>query len=202
MEQSVLVSSSSEIQPPMSGAGFWVRAGARVIDTIVHNIVWYVAAIFVGIAISIYASISGISTSQIFAKSESTSPIGFILALVGTISYHAISEYIHGASLGKLIFKIHVKNDGGQPISLKAALIRSSAYFVDGLFFGLVAYENMKKTPLNQRYGDKWANSVVVERSKLSQSQLPSGWKFLLAFIIAIVVDGLIAVLSTILSLL
>ena len=101
-----------------------------------------------------------------------------------------------------MIFKIHVKNEDGQPISLKAALIRSCAYFIDSLFFGVVAYENMKKTPLNQRLGDKWANSVVVERTKLVQSQLPSGWKFILAFTIAIVVDGFIAVLATLLNLL
>lgn len=202
MEQLVSVSPLSEIQTPTAGVGFWVRAGARVIDTIVHNVVWYVAAFFVGIAISIYAMISGIPTSQIFSKSESTSAFGFILALVGSILYHAISEYLHGASLGKLIFKIHVKNEDGQPISMKAALTRSCAYFIDGLFFGIVAYESMKKSPLNQRYGDKWAKSVVVERNKLTQSQLPSGWKFLLAFAVAIVVDGMIAVLSTVLNLL
>ena len=202
MEQSISVSPSSEIQAPLTGAGFWTRAGARVIDTIAHNIVWSVAALLVGIAIGIYSTISGVPTSQILSKSKGTSVISFFLDLVGFIFYQAISEYIHGASLGKLIFKIHVKNEDGQPISMKAALIRSCAYFIDGLFFGIVAYESMKKSPLNQRYGDKWAKTVVFERNKLAQSQLPSGWKFLLAFTVAIVVDGMIAVLSTVLHLL
>lgn len=202
MEQSISPFSSSGIQAPTAGAGFWVRVGARVIDTIVHNIVWLVAAFLAGIAIGIYAMIAGISTSQIFTKSDSTSLTGFILALLGSIFYHTISEYIYGASLGKLIFKIHVKNEEGQPISLKAAFIRSCAYFIDGFFFGLVAYENMRKSPLNQRLGDKWANSVVVERTKLSQVQLPPVWKFIMALILAVVVDGFIAVLSTLVTLL
>jgi uncharacterized RDD family membrane protein YckC len=202
MEQSVLVSSTSEIQAPISGVGFWARAGARVIDTIIHNIVWFVAAFLFGVAISIYAMISGIPTSQILAKSGSIPGVGIVLALVGYIFYHAISEYIYGASLGKLIFKILVKNENGQPISMKASLIRSCAYLIDGLFFGIIAYDNMRKTPLNQRYGDKWANSVVVKRTKLVQSQLPSGWKFLLAFTIAVIVDGFIAILSGMLKLL
>jgi uncharacterized RDD family membrane protein YckC len=202
MEQSIPILSSSEIQAPTAGAGFWVRVGARVIDTIVHNIVWYVAAFLVGIVISIYAMMAGISTSQIFARSGSTPAIGFILALIGSIFYQTISEYIYGASLGKLIFKIHVKNEDGQPISMKAAFIRSCAYFIDGIFFGLVAYENMKKSPLNQRLGDKWAGSVVVERTKLLQAQLPSGWKFIAAFVLAVVVDGFVAVLWTVVNLL
>ncbi|HSA98454.1 MAG TPA: RDD family protein [Candidatus Nitrosotenuis sp.] len=202
MEQSVAVSSPSEIQVPVSGAGFWVRAGAQIIDTIIHNLIWFVAAFLFGIAIRIFSMISGIPTSQIFANAESTSAMAFVLALIGSIFYHAISEYMYGASLGKLIFRLHVKNEHGQPISIKAALIRSCTYFIDALFFGLVAYYNMQTSPRNQRLGDKWAKTVVVERTKLAPSQIPSGWQFLLAFAVAILVDGLIAVFSTVLALL
>jgi hypothetical protein len=33
---------------------------------------------------------------------------------------------------------------------------------VDGLFFGLVAYSQMQQSAINQRYGDKWADTRVV----------------------------------------
>jgi len=202
MEQSVLVSSyHDKIERPVAGAGFWIRAGARIIDTIVHNIVWFVAAFLIGVLIGIYGAITGTPTSHLFTGAESPSAMEFLLALVGSIFYHAISEFICGTSLGKLIFRIYVKNEGGQTISIGAAIIRSCAYFIDALFFGLVAYGNMKKSPLNQRLGDKWAKTVVVERSNLIQAQLPPWWKFLLAFVAAIVIDGFIAVLSTVLDL-
>ena len=204
MEQSVAVSSPSETQAPTSGAGFWVRAGARIIDIVVHNLIWYVTAYLLGFAIYIFSVISGIPMSRILANVESTSIslTAFILAIIGSIFYHAISEYMYGASLGKLIFRLHVRNEDGQPISIKASLIRSFVFFIDGIFFGIVAYYNMQTSHLNQRLGDKWAKTIVVERSKLAPSQLPSGWRFLFAFTLSVVADGFIAVVSNLLELL
>ena len=200
MEQSISAPFLSETQTPVSGVGFGIRFAARVIDMIVHYIIWYVAAYIIGIAINIYAMISGIPVSEILANSGSSSVYGFFLALFGSFFYQTFSEYICGASLGKIIFKIHVLSDDGQPISFKAAVIRSAAYFVDGMVFGLVAYENMKKTPLRQRYGDKWANTIVVKRSSLAKIHLPTGWKFMLAFIVGVIADGLCAIVSTLIN--
>jgi len=191
-----------EIEQPLEGAGFWVRAGARVIDTILHNILWFVSAFLIGIVIGLIGIITGTPTSQLVSETESSSAISFIFALAGYILYHAASEYICGTSPGKIIFKLYVKNEDGQPISIGAALIRSCVYFIDAFFFGLVAYGSMKESPLNQRLGDKWAKTVVVERSKLVQAQFPPWWKYLLAFVVAIILDGFIATLSTILELL
>jgi hypothetical protein len=47
----------------------------------------------------------------------------------------------------------------------------------------------MKKSTLSQRLGDKWAKTVVVARSTITQIQLPSGWKFVMAFMIGIAAD-------------
>lgn len=200
MEQSIPVPFLSETPAPTTGVGFGVRFGARLIDMIVHYIIWYGAAFVISISINLYAAFTGVPTSEIYSNSDSSRLIAFFLALFGSFAYSVFSEYISGATLGKLIFKIRVINSEGSPISFKAALIRSTALFVDEMFVGLVAYDNMKKTPLRQRYGDKWANTVVVKRSSLAPSQLPSGLKFVLAFMIAVMADGLCAVVSTLIS--
>ena len=200
MEQSISVPFLSETPAPTTGVGFRVRFAARLVDMIVHYIIWYGAAFVISFSINLYAALAGVPALEVYANSDSSRIIGFILALLGTIFYSVFSEYIFGASLGKLIFKIRVINSDGSPLSFKAALIRSAAYFIDGMFVGLVAYDSMKRTPLRQRYGDKWANTVVVKRSSLAPSQLHSGWKFVLAFVIAVMADGLCAVVSTLIS--
>lgn len=201
MEQSIFASAPAvEITPVLIGAGWRVRANARIIDIIIHNIVGLVSGFFTMFAIDIYGAIIGKPIIQLLAKQESPF-VGFLLAMIGAILYQATCEYIYGASLGKLLFKIHVVNENGEPISMIAALIRSFAFFIDSIFLGLIAYEFMKKSKLNQRLGDKWAKTIVVERSKLSKAQLPSGKKFVLAFIIAIIIDSMFASLSMVLKL-
>jgi uncharacterized RDD family membrane protein YckC len=160
-----------------------------------------VSGLLAGVAIGVYLAITGTHISDLSTKLGSLSIMSVILALIGSTLYHAICEYICGTSLGKLIFKIHVVNKDGYPISIKAALIRSAAYFVDSMFFGAVAYMSMTKSRLNQRLGDEWANTAVVERSKLTQSQLPPWWKYVAAFAIAAMVDGVILGLAVIVKL-
>jgi|RhiMetdeSRZDD1v2_1073273.scaffolds.fasta_scaffold1358410_1 uncharacterized RDD family membrane protein YckC len=201
MEQSISVSSPA-IQAPRLGAGFGVRAGAQIVDLIIHNVMGLVIGVMVGILIGIYSIAAETSPSILVAKLEATSPIGYILALLGYVVYHAICEGMHGATLGKLIFKIHVLKEDGNPASIGSALIRSLAFYIDALFFGLVAAASMRSSELQQRLGDKAAKTVVVERSSFNPYQWPSGWKFVLVFLLAIAADGFIFFLSLILKLL
>jgi len=200
MEQPIPVSSEAA-QIPSLGAGFGIRTGAQIIDLIIHNILGLIAGSFLGVLIALYAAVAGIPASALTAKLQTTSLIGYIIALVGYALYHAICEGVHGATLGKLILKIHVLREDGNPASFGSTIIRSFAFFIDGFFFGLVAYSSMKQSALNQRLGDKWAKTVVVARSTLDQHQWPSGWKFIIAFLIAIMVDGFLLVLPLILKL-
>jgi len=199
MEQPIPISSQAT-QAPRMGVGFASRAGAQIIDLILHNILGFLAGLFVGLSISLYAAVTGTPASTLTAKLQPTGLIGYVLALIGYVLYHAVCEGIYGATLGKLILKIHVVNEDGDQASLGAAIIRSFAFFIDGLFFGLIAYSSMKQSALSQRLGDKWAKTVVVARSTLNQYQLPSGWKFVIAFLIAIMVDGLFLALPLILN--
>ena len=201
MEQPIHVSSPA-IQAPSLGVGFGFRTGAQIIDLIIHNILALLAGLFVGVSIAVYATVTGIPASALTSTLGATDLIGYIFALTGFALYHTVCEGMHGATLGKLILKIHVLREDGTPASFGSALIRSFAFFIDRLFFGLVAYSSMKQSVLSQRLGDKWAKTVVVARSTLNQGQLPSGWKFVVAFLIAILVDGFFLALPLILKLL
>lgn len=201
MEQPILVL-SPVTQAPSLGVGFGLRTGAQIIDLIIHNILGLLAGLFVGLLIALYAAVTGIPESALTSKLGAANLIGYIFALTGSALYHAVCEGIYGATLGKLILKIHVLREDGTPVSFGSALIRSFALFIDSIFFGLVAYSSMKQSALNQRLGDKWAKTVVVARSTLNQDQLPSGWKFVVAFLIAIVIDGFFLSLPLILNLL
>ena len=107
MEQSIPVSSPA-VQPPRLGAGFGLRAGAQIVDLIIHNVIGLAVSFIVGILIAIYAMSTGTPASVLVDKVQHTTPVDYILALLGYVFYHAICEGMHGATLGKLIFKVHV----------------------------------------------------------------------------------------------
>ena len=190
---------SKTIEQPRWGAGFGLRAVAQVIDLIVHNVTAYIGGIFGGVIIVIYALATGQSPTFLTSKLQTTSLVWYVFPLAGYIIYHAICESIHGATLGKLIMKIQVVDENGSRCSIGGAFIRSLAFSVDSLFFGIVAVLSMNSSELKQRYGDKWAHTVVVEKSQLSELQKQSGWRFFVAFLIAITVDGGIIMLSLVL---
>src|SRR5688572_1477875 len=136
MEQSLsFIPASDEIQPPTVGAGFGTRFGARLIDTIIHNLTGGVFGLAAGIMLGLYGLIAAVPVEELTAKAGAASPLDFAFALIGSILFHTICEYMYGASPGKVICKIHVRQENGQPISLAAAFKRSIAYFIDSLVF-------------------------------------------------------------------
>ncbi len=201
MEQSSPISSQVS-QEPKLGAGFGIRAGAQIIDLIIHNVFGLGMGVLIGLFIGVYAGITGTPVITLTSKLQTNAPIGYLLALLGYVLYHMFCEGIHGATLGKLIFKIHVLKEDGSPASMGSAFIRSLAFYVDGILFGLVAAASMRSSALQQRLGDKWAKTIVVERSSLMQFQWPSGWRFVIAFLIALAADGLMVIISIALKLL
>lgn len=163
MEQ-FIPNSSQAIQAPSLGAGFGLRFGARVIDIIVHNIVWLGSTFTTGVIIGLYGLIIGVNSPTLLAR-MSTKPINCMFPLIGYVIYHSICEGMHGAALGKFIFKLHVLQEDGSSVSTGAGFIRSIAFYVDGLFFGIVAIASMQSSELKQRLGDKWAKTVVVQQT-------------------------------------
>lgn len=200
MEQSFPIS-PQVLEAPKFGAGFGRRAGAQVVDLIIHNAMGFMVGFVAGLMIAVYAAVTGVSASALSAKLGGATLTGYILALSGYVAYHTICEGMHGATLGKLLFKVHVLGEDGNPASLVSALIRSVAFILDSFFLGVVAYSNMQKSERRQRLGDKWAKTVVVDRSAMNRYPRPSGWQFVLVFLVALAADGLFFALPLIIKL-
>ena len=148
--------------PISEGAGFGIRAAARIIDFIYALILMVVAGLLAGIALAVLEQAGFVEPGWENRVGEGKL-LEWVLGLLTAVLLHSVTEGMYGASLGKLICRLHVVAEDGQAITLGQAFKRSLAYCWDSLFFGLIGYTSMKRSPLNQRYGDHWARTVVVK---------------------------------------
>ena len=146
--------------------GFRVRAGARILDTLVCLAISAVAGIVAFVLLSIVASLGGLPADW-FQKAQETGVTGFLWGLTAVTLYHTVAEAVGGATIGKLIVGVRVLSDDFRPCSIKGAAIRSLGYCLDSLFLGMVAYSFMSDSPLKQRVGDKWGRTVVVKAASV-----------------------------------
>ena len=77
--------------------------------------------------------------------------------------YQAASEFVGGASVGKLVCGLRVVSEDFTHVSFRGAFIRSCAFLVDGFLFGYIGYRSMNMSSLAQRYGDHWGGTTVVK---------------------------------------
>lgn len=187
---STLLDLSTDGPSIREGAGFWVRALARVIDTLVHTAVGLAAGLAMGILVAIGSALQGIPGDESIQKLSATTPLAFLAALIGDIALHAVAEALHGSTVGKRICGLTVISEDGTPATLPGALKRSIAYFWDALFFGLVGARKMSESPRNQRFGDVWGHTQVVRLSALDPASRRSWVSLVLANGLAVVIDG------------
>jgi uncharacterized RDD family membrane protein YckC len=148
------------------GARFWVRAGAQIIDLAAHTAIWVVVALLFGMGLGIYAEVAHADMEPLLEELATRTWYGYLASGMGFVLYHAIMEQLGAATVGKQLTGLAVVNTDGGAISFLAALGRSLALYVDGLFLGIPAFSAMKP-PLQQRLGDQWCGTVVVKRSTL-----------------------------------
>ncbi|HEY4414745.1 MAG TPA: RDD family protein [Verrucomicrobiae bacterium] len=174
----------TELQTPLTvvkltKAGFWLRVLARIIDISFIVIVAIIVGVFCGM-VFYSLSASGLIAADWEHRIREFSFASIGLGLLGKILYEFFCEGIHGATLGKLCCKIRVVREDGTPSNLKGALIRSLAYYLDSQFFGAVGYTLMSKSPLNQRYGDKWGKTIVIKTNEIAPESQRTLRRFLL----------------------
>jgi uncharacterized RDD family membrane protein YckC len=170
--------------------GFGRRAAARIIDFIIHFGVGMVSGIIAAIGIGIVSVITGESADAMLAKMQNTGAAAFLLSLLGSVLYESICEGLHGSTAGKLVLGLTVLRTDGRPCTYVQAIARNFAFFFDSILFGLVAHISMKDSPIDQRYGDKWAGTIVVQRTSAPPHVLRSGGRFVAVFFLALFVDG------------
>jgi uncharacterized RDD family membrane protein YckC len=178
----------------LAGVGFWPRALARLIDMATHYGVTYATGLVFGFMLRIASD--GHVSRLVILRLRGFSLLNFLLVLLGSILFHALCEGIHGSTPGKLMLSMVVVQETGATCGLKAAWMRSLAYLIDSLFFGIVAYSSMQDSPMEQRLGDKWAETVVCKRADVPPTSLHGPDRFVLALFFAIIVDSALCMLG------
>jgi len=191
----LVTASPNEVPPPIPpsfpeigellGAGFWIRALARGVDTIFGLVVGFIGGIIGGIVLFILQT-RGTIPAGWEHRLQGVSFAIFGLSLLGGVLYHAFSEGIYGASLGKVVCQLRVLQQDGQPSNMKGALIRNFGWLIDGLFFGAVGWNSMVKSPLRQRYGDVWGKTIVIKAKDIPACSKRSLIRFLGGFFLGV----------------
>ncbi|HEX6087557.1 MAG TPA: RDD family protein [Thermoanaerobaculia bacterium] len=176
--------------PGVETVGFGRRAVARIIDMIIHFGVGLFSGIFAALMVGIYAAVSGTSPEAAMATMKESGAAAFLLSLLGSILYESICEGLHGSTAGKYLMGMVVLREDGSPCTYVQAIGRAFAFFIDGLFFGLVAYSSMKDSPRDQRYGDKWSGTIVVTRASAPEGTLRMPLRFFGVLLLALFLDG------------
>jgi uncharacterized RDD family membrane protein YckC len=160
------------------GKDFWPRAIAYLLDLVISNLA--ALAIMGAIAFLVIFGVA-IRTGRQFTFDPDLMRIpSYIASLLISVMYFALCEWLHGASLGKLLLRMRVVRTDGSPCSFGSALIRSCMRLFDGLLFGVPAYVSMK-FPTYQRLGDKWADTFVLTSTDPFIKRRRSGWWMILA---------------------
>lgn len=183
----------------LQGVSFWPRFGARLIDPAVHYLVAFCTTIFFAFLLGVASAVARRPLGSLAAELGHMTVSGFVLAPLGSVAYHTICEGIHGSTVGKRLLSMVLQEDGS-PCRIWPAAIRSLGYFVDALFFGVIGYFAMQKSPQQQRHGDEWAHTVVCRRTDVRPEKLRSNGMFAAAVLFAMIVDAALLMVGLLLK--
>ena len=169
------------------GVTFWPRLLARGVDIAIHYLASLLAASLFVLMLAVSAG--GRPPVWILQRLSQTHFATFVAGLLGMFAYHVACTSIHGSTVGKLLLSMQVIQDDGSPCRPKSAVIRELGYFVDAMFFGVVAYFAMREDPEQKRLGDGWADTIVCKRALLPSASKRGGMQFALGLLIGITAD-------------
>src|SRR5262252_4157652 len=147
--------------PPPSVMSVWaIRAVAHAVDLLLIFLSTSATGFLLGWLLGRILTASGFTLEMPATPHRlATLVAGFVLTTV----YFVAFESLCGATVGKTLLRRRVVQSDGGACRPSAALKRALLRWVDGLFFGVIAYAEMKRSPLRQRLGDRWAGTVVVQ---------------------------------------
>jgi uncharacterized RDD family membrane protein YckC len=178
----------------LPGITFWPRAGARLIDYVLHYCVTYSAGFL--FSLLVLAASGGHTPHWVMARFRHPGLLGFIPGVVGYVVYNVICVSMHGSTLGKRLISAVVVQESGIRCRTVPAVIREPAYFFDSLFFGLVGYLAMQGSYQEQRYGDRWARTVVAKRADVIPEQLRTDGRFVVTLMLAVMTDAAVGMIG------
>ncbi|HWW14074.1 MAG TPA: RDD family protein [Candidatus Dormibacteraeota bacterium] len=178
----------------LAGITFWPRAGARLIDYVLHYCVTYSAGFL--FSLLVLAASGSHVPPWVTARFRHPGLFGFIPGVLGYVVYNVICVSMHGSTLGKRLISAVVVQESGIRCRTVPAVIRELGYFVDSLFFGLVGYLAMQGSYQEQRYGDRWARTVVAKRANVIPEQLRSDGRLVVTLMLAVMTDAAVCMIG------
>ena len=179
-------------EPAIEYISFWPRVGARLIDLVVIYALAMVVGFAIGMGVGIRAGLNGTAPGPDLARMGETTFAGVVSSILAGVAYYAVAEGLHGSTVGKKVLGFTVRQEDGSPCRMPAALGREFAYFIDGLFFGIIAYFAIQSEPTRQRLGDQWAKTVVVRAATLPSEQRKTHLGFAAAITLACLANGVV----------
>ena len=152
--------------------GVGIRFFAFIIDTIIFGVfLWLFLKVFPGTHIGGCDSGFSIGSAYTINGNETFRGLcGFSAQLYFLIifAYYVLFEWKFGGTVGKLVMGMRVIKLIGEPLDLKASLIRNVMRIIDFLpFFYLVGSISIWNSKTKQRVGDRLAKTVVVSKHSI-----------------------------------
>jgi uncharacterized RDD family membrane protein YckC len=166
---------------------------AFVIDGIVQNVVVIAAYLGAGILLVFILGWAGYPSSVLPDDLGSGDLTIYLFTFFSALLTHVICESLSGKTVGKKLTGLIVVMRDGTPCTLRGALIRFLASFIDLLFLGLVGLSKMQGDPWKRRYGDVWGKTVVLSSNQVECQPGGVRTSFLAAFFLAVLSQGFLA---------
>ena len=180
-------------RPPQSedAVGFGRRAGGRILDMVAGQAAGLAGGVAAGIVLAVL-ELTGVTQGGWADRLDHGFGFNFLSGAVASLLGMALATAICGASPGKAMLGLRVVRTDGERPGVVAGLIRELAYFVDSLFFGLIAKGQMDGSALQQRLGDQWAGTVVVHARTLPSGISGSTARLLFGLAVGLFVQALV----------
>jgi uncharacterized RDD family membrane protein YckC len=148
------------LPPRPAFAGFWLRAVAYLIDTVLISLVF-------GLIASLYPSTfikyPDAATTSLASLPQLT-PIAFVITITATWFYYTVFEAsIWQATPGKRVMKLYVSDLSGRRLTFARAAARNLAKMISSLTF-LVGYLVAGFTEKKQALHDILASCLVLRK--------------------------------------
>jgi len=179
-----------------SAAGFGLRLAARLIDLLFGVLIAALGGAAGTLVLNMLEA-RGFELGEGSTAAQLTTPVAIAWGLLGALLYSVTAEAVGGATLGKFILRLRVTSEDLTPSSFKGALLRNVALCVDAL--GVSAYMAMSRSLMNQRYGDRWAHTVVLRASVVPPDSRKGTGLLLLGLFSGCTLWGLCTTLSVVL---
>ncbi len=139
----------------------YVGLGKRFVALLIDSILLQAVNVLLA---SVFGTTTVTEGGASFALQGPAALLGILISFV----YYIGLEGLRGATLGKQVVGIKVVNEDGSPIDWTAAILRNVLRIVDALpCFYIVGIVLINNSEQKQRFGDRIAKTVVVEKNSV-----------------------------------